>query len=139
MAPKQVAAQEAQRKITDAARTSKHAVREIKSLKEGEAVRQGDIYVTCLKKLPAKRGKALATRQLAPGSSQGSRHCAEGEDLTLYSPTPGSTELTGPLIVAKRNFKITHPEHAHFVMPAGIYQVTYQRDFSREGLFRVED
>lgn len=139
MPVKRPAAQEAQRKIVDAARTSRHAVRTVKNMKNGEAVRQGDIYVTRLARIPAKKGRRLASRQLAPGNSQGSRHCAEGEEVALFAPAAGATDLTGPLIVAKKGFRITHPEHAHFEMPAGIYQVTYQRDFSREGLFRVED
>ncbi len=130
-------AQEAQRKIVDAARKSKHALRVIKRINEGEAVRQGDIYVTRLKTLPG-HGNELAARQLAPGASRGSRHCAEGE-VKIYAPPAGATPLTGPFIVATEGFRITHPEHAHFEMPAGVYQVTYQRDFAREGLFRVED
>jgi hypothetical protein len=39
------------------------------------------------------------------------------------------TELVGPLVVSKDRFELTHPEHAHFSLPAGTYQVIYQGDW----------
>jgi hypothetical protein len=38
--------------------------------------------------------------------------------------------FTGPIIEATEAFMIQHPEHAHFQLPAGTYQVTYQLDFA---------
>lgn len=130
-------AEQAHKVVRDAAEKPNIETREVRSMKICEAIRQGDIYVTRLGKLP-EHGNELAARQLAPGASRGSRHCAEGE-VKIYAPPAGATPLTGPFIVATEGFRITHPEHAHFEMPAGVYQVTYQRDFAREELARVND
>src|SRR6185295_16972374 len=43
----------------------------------GDVVRQGDLYLVCLSGVPA--GSSIADRQLAPGTTQGSRHIAVGD------------------------------------------------------------
>ncbi|MCC6149451.1 MAG: hypothetical protein IT461_04300 [Planctomycetes bacterium] len=131
-------AAEAQFRIEQAAAEAKSGLREISRIEVGEAIRQGDIYVRRLAELPAERGKKTELRQLAPGTTQGSRHCVEGE-CTVYAPAEEWDRLSGPTIEAHKSILITHPEHAHFALPAGVYQVTYQRDFAQEEIDRVED
>ena len=76
----------------------------------GDAVRQGDVYITLLERVPTGYARQRKwDRQLAPGATQGSRHvidprwrrplCASGR----YEPTVGPP--------FKRGTEITHPEH----------------------------
>lgn len=106
-------------------------IRMVEKIEIGQAVRQGDIYVHRV--APGhQRGPKLESRQLAVGDSQGSRHVAElpadvyaGIELP-ESCAPGT--FLGPVIVSLGRFKIVHPEHAHFSLPDGVYQVTHQSD-----------
>jgi hypothetical protein len=106
-------------------------VRMVEKIKIGQAVRQGDIYIHCVAPTHL-RGKKLESRQLALGDSQGSRHVAElpaavYEGVALPESCSQRTFL-GPLIVSLDRFKVVHPEHAHFSLPKGTYQVTHQSD-----------
>ena len=70
-----------------------HAAEEIRSdahetiatMSPGDVIRQGDIYITCLDGEP-NGGMPAGTRQLAPGTSRGSRHVVEGECDVLRVP-----------------------------------------------------
>lgn len=105
-------------------------------------VHQGDVY---LHRVPDDhpRGKKLGTRQVAVGTSVGSRHVAEGKGVSVFAgqrlPSwvtepawcqPGA--ILGPVIVATEPFVLTHPEHAHHQCPAGVWQTTYQADFATQ-------
>lgn len=102
----------------------------------GDRIRQGDVYFTLLDALPpgcvpTKIGAGL---QLAPGSTQGSRHCLDSADgLTAYLlPNPGP--LDGPILVLEQERTVTHPEHGHWTLPGEgrIYAVNYQRNLDAE-------
>ncbi|MCB9895388.1 MAG: hypothetical protein H6839_13135 [Planctomycetes bacterium] len=131
-------ADQVQQKIQQAADQAVPKLRHIDEIEVGQAIRQGDIYVTRLERMPRKHGGVTVERQLAPGTSRGSRHCVEG-DITVYLPAQNSGQLTGPIISAHDRFTVTHPEHAHFSLPAGFYRVTYQRDFNIREVSRVAD
>jgi hypothetical protein len=130
-------------------------VRYIKQCKVGTVpAHQGDVYLhRVVETWP--RGNILGTRQIAVGDTQGSRHVAEGDGVTVYagknlpecfaaptwaaSLTPKQIKdiFLGPVIVADKRFKLTHPEHAYHCLPAGVYQVTYQADSRARA--RVQD
>jgi hypothetical protein len=132
-------AETAQKQIQAAAEQACPDTRVIRTIEVGQAIRQGDIYVTRVADKRIAHGGETAERQLAPGTSRGSRHCVAGA-VSVYRPVPGDGQLAGPLIVALERFKVTHPEHAHFSLPPGTYRVTYQRDFNREReVVRVSD
>lgn len=128
----------AQLKIQKAAEKSLPKLRHIEEIEVGQAIRQGDIYVTRLERAPKRNGGVTGERQLAPGTSRGSRHCVAGK-VTVYLPSEDDGRLTGPLVDAHDRFTVTHPEHAHFSLPAGFYRVTYQRDFNVREVSRVYD
>lgn len=116
-----------------------HETRTLDTLDVGQVVRQGDIYVH---RVAAKhpRGRALAGRQLVRGVTTGSRHVAEAPARVfegLETPEWAKTALLGPLVESKERVRITHPEHAWLDLPAGTYQVTYQRDARTGG--QVQD
>lgn len=104
----------------------------------GYYVRQGDVTLTCVKAIPSDH-KPGGERQLAPGTTQGSRHVAEG-DAEMFS-RPTNHPLEGPLMkVGDGGVTITHPEHRHYILPAGTcWGVTYHRDLASEELARVMD
>jgi hypothetical protein len=107
----------------------------------GQGGRQGDIYIWRVDE-NHPRGKRVESRQLALGVTQGSRHMAVGEDVEVYEGVKApdflkatdaqwrSVEIPiGPLIVVKgERFVGEHPEHAHYLLAPGTYQVTHQID-----------
>lgn len=98
----------------------------VREMAVGEHVRQGDVYVVRIDTLP--RGMTeTKVRQLAPGETQGSRHIAEG-DLLVYRRTDTREVAIGPVVVARKEWRLAHPEHAHMVLPAGNFQVRFQVD-----------
>lgn len=108
---------------------------------DGDFVRQGDVYITRLGAVPT--GCMLIkkpSQQLAPGNTQGSRHCVSSlRGMKLYS-LPNPTAYDGPVIEAKREFTIEHPEHGDWKCQPGIYGISYQRTEDSEGRQRrVQD
>lgn len=118
----------------------------------GDVVRQGDLYLVCVNRVPV--GDRAKTPQLAPGDTQGSRHIATG-DCTVYAVDDRAAvaaainrvvqhatvpvELIGPLVHCTGPTTITHPEHGHKVLPAqSTWAVVYQRQFAEE-VRRVQD
>jgi len=100
--------------------------------------RQGDLYFTKLDAVPeGVRPWPFLHGQLAPGSSQGSRHCVDRDTVRLWL-LQQPTALDGPVIEAPDGVRITHPEHGHQQYPPGVYQVTFQRAYAGE-LRRVVD
>jgi hypothetical protein len=132
----------------DAKSKSRQEIRDVReSLTVGRAVRQGDVYLVRLDDIAetvAKRGTPMKTRQLVDGTTQGSRHVAEGE-LSLFESDPAirlpscvrNGALLGPVIVAASDFVVTHPEHAHVRCAPGAYQVVHQLDAATRQ--RVQD
>ena len=116
-------------------------VRFVDSIQIGQYARQGDLYLLRIDEVP-KGLKTTPTRQLAPGSTMGSRHTV-GSGVTVYE-SAGQVQrnelgymLAGPVIESPEHITVEHPEHAHISLPPGIYQVCYQVDVRT--MRRVED
>ena len=105
----------------------------------GDAWAQGDLLLVMIPGVPAGCEKiAHPSAQLAPGSTQGSRHrLASLTGLTLYRRTNG-TVLDGPVVEAPAGCRVNHPEHGDVTLPPGVYAVVYQRAYAAE-LRRVQD
>ena len=105
----------------------------------GDTWAQGDVGIVCLAKLPdGCRRDPRPNAQLAPGQTQGSRHClADLSSVDLYR-LQDRTPLDGPIIEAPKGCTITHPEHGDVTFPPGVYGVIYQRAYADE-LRRVQD
>jgi len=117
-------------------------VRDNRGMSAGEAAQQGDVYIIKVKKhadlykiCPKLRGwkaaipQGLITkeRQVAPGSSIGSRHIVEGS-VTMYAPHQKAMEFEGPTLVAKEEWTLAHPEHANHTFGPGTYVFVFQED-----------
>jgi hypothetical protein len=122
--------------------------RVLRTLGVGQAVQQGDVYVHRVN-ADWWHGKQIGEGavQVALGTGNGARHMAEGP-VKVYAGTdlpPGMrapqnvaiAEVCGPVIIATGEWSLTHPEHPHFRLPAGAYQVTYQYD--AQTMRRVQD
>ena len=107
-------------------------------LEIGAVIHQGDVYMARVDDTHPK-GKLLSTRQVAVGTTIGSRHVVEGDGVKVYEgkQLPAwvkepdwvrANALLGPVVVSDKPFTLTHPEHAHHRCPAGTYQVQYQAD-----------
>lgn len=127
------------RKIQQSARHMPE-VRVVPAMKVGQVVRQGDIYIERVSAIEGK-GKAVQSRQLAPGSSKGSRHIvAESDAVTLWESKPSLKSKApfqiGAAIEAAGDVVVTHPEHAWIKILGDkvkrFYQVWFQADFARK-------
>lgn len=129
------------KQITDNAMTKKVAEeRVIAEFPIGKIARQGDIYI-CRVADDHVHGGPLESRQLAQGTSKGSRHIAE-MPATVYEGTTAppqaiATPFLGPCVQSDVEFRISHPEHSDVIVPAGTYQITHQMD--ARTLRRVQD
>jgi hypothetical protein len=103
----------------------------------GKWCHQGDVYFERLSRKPAKL-KAIANRQLAPGTTQGARHIVE-EGPELFVREGNTDPLVGPVIVSKERFLVNHPEHAALSLPAGVYDCRFQKDENQEERHAVRD
>ena len=112
---------------------------EVATASPGDTWAQGDVGIICLDRLPAGcRAEPKPAAQLAPGETQGSRHClTDLASVRLYR-LADATPLDGPVIDAPQGCTIAHPEHGDVTLPAGIYGVIYQRAYADE-LRRVQD
>ena len=110
--------------------------RSAKNLMIGETARQGDVYITRIDSIPNGL-KKIESRQIADGSSKGSRHIVS--DNCVIFDNPEKNIFSGNYIDAtKEGFNLTHPEHAWICdFPKGFYEINYQIDFNRQQ--RVRD
>lgn len=107
----------------------------------GDGVRQGDIYITLIGEIPG--GASVVKKrqsQLAPGDTQGSRHCLSNvRNVRMYS-LPNATPYDGPVLEVRKEVTVTHPEHGDWILPRGVYAISYQRTQDSEGrIRRVQD
>lgn len=99
----------------------------VRTAQVGDPIRQGDIYIQRVAD-DYPRGTQVG-QQLAPGTSKGSRHVAEGCKVFACTAEALRDEpLHGPVIVAEQRFTVRHPEHADVSLPSGTYRVGYQID-----------
>jgi len=121
----------------------------------GDVAHQGDLTIVRIKKLPAG-AKPRASRQLADGDTQGSRHILARGDVfdapakQVQASVRQATGLTipeqylGPVFVSPAEptaDDLTHPEHGNQGFPAGaVCAVVYQRSLdAEEREARVQD
>lgn len=95
---------------------------------DGDYVRQGDVYIVRLSAVPSDAVLDAPAAQLAPGTSQGSRHLLDSTDgVTFYKRATPDPISDGPILEVAARRTITHPEHIHVVLEPGVYGIGYQR------------
>lgn len=93
----------------------------------GPHLRQGDILIWRIPSVP-EGSVRRAHHQLALGTSAGSRHLIGPKARVYDLPEKLRHRLLGPVIELDEREVGTHPEHAHYSLPPGCYQVGYQQD-----------
>lgn len=117
------------------------------TFESGDVAHQGDLIVVAIKSLP-RSAKPRKNRQLADGSTQGSRHVLERGDVydcdaqeaaKLIREANGcqvAVAYIGPVFQSPANpteNDLTHPEHGHQGFPAGaVCAVVFQRSLDQE-------
>ena len=109
----------------------------VETMSTNDAWAQGDVAIIAIDKITGKPDPKPVV-QLAPGTTQGSRHCLDSLDGIQLFRVDRADVLTGPQIKADRRFTVEHPEHGDVSLPPGNYQIRYQRAFAEE-LRRVAD
>ena len=111
----------------------------IETCSPGDAWAQGDLLIVALDGVP-KDAQAVkqVERQLAPGTTHGSRHCLVSLEGVSMFTLKDATALDGPIVEAKQGCEIDHPEHGNVILPPGVYGIVYQRQYAEE-LRRVQD
>lgn len=110
------------------------------ALSKNDRIAQGDVNMVRLEELPDDVEPRELMLQLAPGTTQGSRHIlesAEGVIMYTWKQFEGNP-LSGPILECKQPVRITHPEHGDWTIPEGVWHCRYQRAFAEE-LRRVQD
>jgi hypothetical protein len=116
------------------------------SVSIGDNIRQGDIFLICIETMPS--GTPVQDRQLAPGTTQGSRHVLSGDcEIVKRSGSftaPGESDpvheaLVGPAFQCRKGCTVEHPEHGNWALPNGsVWQVTFQQAYADE-VRRIQD
>ncbi len=119
----------------------------LQSFEVGDVSHQGDLIIVRIDALPAS-AKPRASRQLADGDTQGSRHVLERGDVydcnvdevaaAIKSATKCDVgrQYIGPVFVSHPSpteNDLTHPEHGNQGFPAGaVCAVVHQRSLDAE-------
>ena len=109
------------------------------TMEVGDSWAQGDILIRKIEGVPD--GSVVASspdRQLAPGNTQGSRHCLSTLSGVTVHTIPDANALEGPVFTVDDEVTVEHPEHGDVVLGPGCYAITYQRAYADE-LRRVAD
>lgn len=109
----------------------------VPTMQPGMMWAQGDVGVLRIAELPrgAKKAERTENGQVAPGNTQGSRHCVrEEQGVTWYRF--GGDGLSDIAIEADRPWTLTHPEHAHCTFEPGLYQFIHEQNEQNQ---RVRD
>jgi len=106
----------------------------------GDYVRQGDLYITLLEKIPQDvKLDDSPQAQLAPGASKGSRHILDSLDGVKIFKRSSASALQGPILSLSQSRTVTHPEHGDIeLFEGGCFEITYQRQHAEE-LRRARD
>jgi hypothetical protein len=95
----------------------------------GKIAQQGDLYLISVSD-SYPHGPETMDRQLAAGTTKGSRHVAQGTVHVYLGTTHpegvNARQPLGPLVVAEQSWELDHPEHPNWTFPAGSWQVVYQ-------------
>ena len=131
---------EVHNEIKELSKASNHVeTRVIAEMKIGQGIRQGDVYLWKIKEIPAEFSIPTMKLQVTDGTTKGARHELEMTPSLRIFRNPNATALQGPCISSSETVSLTHPEHAHFKLPAGCYNITYQQDFASQEMRAVRD
>jgi hypothetical protein len=79
--------------------------------------------------------------QIAVGNTTGARHIIKGGRGVRVYASKTIHPLMGPMIEVDKGCtaRLEHPEHAHWDLDEGLYQVSYPRDYQQADIARQQD
>lgn len=106
----------------------------------GEWVRQGDVYLRIVDKIPeGAREIQDFNGQLAPGDTRGSRHCVDPKKVKAFA-LPNARIEDGSILQVLDNDEVTHPDHGHVALEKGLcIAVSFQVNEFQKQKQRVKD
>lgn len=106
---------------------------EVPEMVPGYMWAQGDVGILRIEKLPSSACVIPAPPggQIAPGNTQGSRHCVDSDVATIYRVSDGDP-LSDLCVVATEAWWLRHPEHADCKFQAGTYRILHQQNEQRQ-------
>ena len=117
-------------------------------MKEGKLLRQGDVLLVPVEKLPLEghtvAGDVAAERHvLAEGEATGHAHVLSGgrvRRVVLRRSRRWAPPLSFDYVVVEgRGASLTHEEHLPLAVAAGVYEVRRQREYSPSRSRQVRD
>lgn len=102
--------------------------------------RQGDVLIRQVAKLPAKAVVVKNTDRivLAYGEVTGHAHAIALDEAVEFSMADAAGAVRRFLTVAG-NASVRHEEHATIPLPAGVYEIVQQREYTPEEIRNVTD
>jgi hypothetical protein len=100
-------------------------------------IRQGDVLFTRVKKIPKGARQYREKKILAYGEVTGHSHAVATADSGFAEVM--DIEGYGTVLVSDRGISIVHEEHGAVEIPAGIYRVDIQREYTPEAIRNVAD
>lgn len=121
------------KRLREAAEKTTHRHATAPEMRVGQMYAQGDIGVLAIRDLPENAAKIdrPANGQVAPGTTQGSRHCIDESDAVCYYRFPGD-DLSDLCVESTEAWTLRHPEHGHVTFGPGRYQLVHQQNEQRE-------
>jgi hypothetical protein len=99
--------------------------------------RQGDVFIEKIEALPSglkKHKKDNGRIILAYGEVTGHAHAIVDDVTASFIDSDGNLYLE-----SKEDILVKHEEHAEIKLPAGVYRITHQREYSPEEIRNVLD
>ncbi len=111
--------------------------------------RQGDVLIERIVRIPATAAPQKPSKRiiLAHGEATGHHHALETDDRVgwwkageIATTNQKPSTLAGELFVSlPARGVVTHQEHSAIQLPAGIYRITRQREYSPKAIRNVAD
>ncbi len=111
-------------------------------MKNTDPIRQGDVLLVPVKKLPDGLKEVGRDRHgrliVAEGEATGHAHCITDRFADLFVPQD-LEEMSDRFLVVSETVGLTHDEHDTLTVPPGIYRLPAQRQYAPEAPVRVSD
>lgn len=101
-------------------------------------VRQGDIMLIAVSQIPAAAAKKRARKRVvvAEGEVTGHHHVLVADRVVEHTLTDAQVERR---FLEITEGELVHDEHDTITLPAGRYEIRYQREYTPEAIRRVAD
>ena len=101
--------------------------------------RQGDVLFKQVKSVPAGDRKKRASGHILEGEATGHIHRLAESDLDAAEVLEYGDGQLFLSVSAEGGISIVHEEHNPIMLPAGVYEVTRQREYAPDEIRNVAD